>query len=197
MVADAIIEREPGGFTLAKIFDLTGLVLLLAIAFDAIGSIVSAVTLPEIGGPNGIINSDVATYDRLTTGAGWAAGALDGILLLLAVAVVVLPRLFIEAEMEPDWPARARRLVIAAGAVAAVCVTANLVTIFTTLAHPGLPSNFVSGSQQARVVGEAAGGLVLEILAAVLAWGARPHWPAAAEPVPPESSRPYGAEPGV
>ena len=175
-MADAIVEPDPGGFTMAKVFDLAGLALLLAVACDAVGSVVSAIALPEIGGQAGILDSNVETYDRLTTGAGWAATALVGVLLLLAVAVVVLPRLMLEVEIEPEWPARARQLVAAAFVLSAVSVVANGVTIFTTLAHPGLPSSLVSGSSEARVVGPAVGGLVLEVLAATVAWFARPHW---------------------
>lgn len=196
MVADAVVEPEPGGLTLAKVFDLTGLVLLVAIVVDAVGSIVSAITLPEIGGTAGIINSAVGTFDRLTTGAGWAAGAFVGVLLLLAIGVVVLPRIILEAEMEPEWPERARRLVIATAAISVLSVAANGVTIFTTLAHPGLPSSLISSSQQARVVGQAASGLVLQILATALAWAAWPHAVSPFDPGPERSepADPYGAD---
>lgn len=195
-MADAVVEPEPGGFTLAKVFDLTGLVLLMAIVVDALGSVISAITLPEIGGSAGIISSDVGTFDRVTTGAGWAAGAFVGVLLLLAIGVVVLPRIFLEAEMEPEWPDRARHLLIATLAISFLSVVANLVTIFTTLAHPGLPSSFISSSSQARIVGQAAAGLVLDVLAAVLAWATWPHAALQFEPGPaaPGPGDPYGAE---
>jgi hypothetical protein len=166
---------------LHKGFDLVASAFLVAVVFRAIGGVVAAISTPSLPGTStGLLGGvptvlDLSAYERLYYASGWG-DLISAMLIVLAAAAVVVPRLIWAGEVELTWPRRARRLITAIVVVAALTAVAAALFIVDALVKPGFPSGLKLTFQDAVTVAEAAGALLVSTAGAVVAWKAFSNW---------------------
>lgn len=183
-MADTLGARPTGlddetRWPLVKVFDVAAAVLVGTVAVRAIGSILSALEVPSVhlnlGAASGsglsvhAADFGIPTYLRIQYGTVWA-DLTSGLLLLVALGLVAVPRMVWDVPSEEQWAAAAPRLVVGVLVVSALATVAAVVGIANQIWH----TSELDQSTEALNVSKGVAAVALTTLSCTLSWFAIP-----------------------
>ena len=127
-----------------KVFDAIALLLTSIVVVRAIGGVVSALGVPSISTPAGVVGAvdvSIPNYLRLQYGTSWA-DVVSGLLVLSSLALLALPRMVWSIGDEDRGLPFSPVLVPITGVVAAMTAVASVIGIVNvTSSLPGFGSS--------------------------------------------------------
>lgn len=111
------MEPQPNGWPLERVLAVAGTVVTSAIAIRAVGGVLSGLGVGSAS-PSAGLHISQPLYLRIYAGTVWADVA-SGLALLIAAALVALPRLVWDVPRDARWPGLPVGALIATGVMAA------------------------------------------------------------------------------
>jgi hypothetical protein len=157
------VESEESRWPLEMVLDMIGVVLAITVVARAIGGLVSGLGVPSY-------HFALPASFRLQYGTSWA-DLISGLLLLVAIGLIALPRMVWDIPGSGRWSTLAPLFIVGIGVVATLTAVGAAIGTVNWIWN----ANRIAGPAEAINVADGLAAVVLAVLCTVLCWYAAPY----------------------